>query len=593
VALAGAILLGASGLMSAEQSTQDGTSEAEVRRLVRRALEYEIEGQTHERQALIAEALSRCPDYGPARWHAGYVRSGDQWVTPEAASEKARRDPRRSQYRARRDAMPGTVLDHTELARWCGKNRLDAEARAHWTHVLEYQPNHKEALTSLGLQWYQGMLLTHEEARQTKARLDEAARAMKHWQPLARSWRRQFERGDSARRSAVVEKIGSITDLAAIPALERELSVPQSGDETPELSLALVTLVGNMTDQAATESLVRHAVLSPWEEVRRSATDQLRRRPRSSFVTLLVAGMKSPIESNLRIGLLPDGTVSLFHRVYCEGALADDSFFQRSYNSARLVRGNGRNAKPLMLVRADMARQIHRNTERVTHGAARIESAVTDENQRRTVLNQRIHSVLTQTTGVQLEAEPTLWWQWWLDENELYYPEEKPVREYSYYEMNTSYVPATTSCFARGTRVWALTGLMPIESIRIGDRVLAQDADTGQLAYKPVLATTLRPPSPMLRITYGEDEVVATLGHPFWVVGEGWRMAKHLKVGDRLQGVGESVRIASIDEAADDEAYNLIVADFSDYFAGAGCVLVHDNTMRQLTGAPLPGLMPE
>ena len=32
------------------------------------------------------------------------------------------------------------------------------------------------------------------------------------------------------------------------------------------------------------------------------------------------------------------------------------------------------------------------------------------------------------------------------------------------------------SCFAAGTVVRTLTGLRPIESIRAGDRVLAQDA---------------------------------------------------------------------------------------------------------------------
>ena len=33
------------------------------------------------------------------------------------------------------------------------------------------------------------------------------------------------------------------------------------------------------------------------------------------------------------------------------------------------------------------------------------------------------------------------------------------------------------------------------EEIRIGDRVLAQDVETGELAYKPVLQTTIRPPN--------------------------------------------------------------------------------------------------
>ena len=48
------------------------------------------------------------------------------------------------------------------------------------------------------------------------------------------------------------------------------------------------------------------------------------------------------------------------------------------------------------------------------------------------------------------------------------------------------------------------TGLVPIEQVKIGDRVLSQDPETGELAYKVVLDTTERPASPMLRITVGD-----------------------------------------------------------------------------------------
>jgi intein/homing endonuclease len=120
--------------------------------------------------------------------------------------------------------------------------------------------------------------------------------------------------------------------------------------------------------------------------------------------------------------------------------------------------------------------------------------------------------------------------------------------------------------------------------------VLAQNATTGELTYKPVIARTVRPPSPMRTIAVDGEEIEATLGHPFWVVGVGWRMAKELEDGAALHGVRGSSTVGRIEPRDDAEAYNLVVADFGTYFVGKTGLLVHDNTPRQTTSAKLPGL---
>ena len=134
---------------------------------------------------------------------------------------------------------------------------------------------------------------------------------------------------------------------------------------------------------------------------------------------------------------------------------------------------------------------------------------------------------------------------------------------------------------------------MPIEKVRRGDFVLSQDPDTGELAYRPVLETTVRPPSPTLRIGVGKEEIAATRGHPMWVVGEGWVMAKELKMGDRLHGVHGGVKIDYIEPGAESEAFNLVVADFHTYCVGQHRVLAHDNLARKPTRAMVPGLVAE
>jgi hypothetical protein len=121
--------------------------------------------------------------------------------------------------------------------------------------------------------------------------------------------------------------------------------------------------------------------------------------------------------------------------------------------------------------------------------------------------------------------------------------------------------------------------------------VLAQDQNTGELTYKLVLRKTLRPASPMIRIKTAREAITATLGHPFWVDGHGWKKAKELSVGDLLHTLDGAARIEVVEPAGDHEAHNLVVDDFNTYFVGRQGALVHDNEFRRPTRAIVPGLV--
>ena len=58
---------------------------------------------------------------------------------------------------------------------------------------------------------------------------------------------------------------------------------------------------------------------------------------------------------------------------------------------------------------------------------------------------------------------------------------------------------------------------------------VSQDPDTGELGFKLALNTTLRPPSPMIRVTVDGEDILTTLGHPMWVSEKRWRMASYWK----------------------------------------------------------------
>jgi intein/homing endonuclease len=120
--------------------------------------------------------------------------------------------------------------------------------------------------------------------------------------------------------------------------------------------------------------------------------------------------------------------------------------------------------------------------------------------------------------------------------------------------------------------------------------VLAQNPETGELAYKGVLVTTVRPPSEMLTIRAVNSAITATLGHPFFVVGKGWRMAKELKDDDWVYAQGETLPIDAIEKAEPVEAHNLMVLDFGTYFVGKDRVLVHDNSPIPPARLEIPGL---
>src|SRR5690606_31634493 len=86
----------------------------------------------------------------------------------------------------------------------------------------------------------------------------------------------------------------------------------------------------------------------------------------------------------------------------------------------------------------------------------------------------------------------------------------------------TTVLPGGVECFAPGTPVWTQAGPVSIEQIKVGDLVLSQDPSTGELAYQPVVETTVGPLSQVVSLNVGDEKIISTLGHRYWVNGHGW-----------------------------------------------------------------------
>jgi Pretoxin HINT domain len=605
----------------------DDTATTSAERLVADALRAEITGDAARRAELLSKAINAAPDYAPARWQCGQVCDSGQWLPVDQAQQAAAADPKRAEYLRLRAAGGDTLGGQLALARWSRKNGLDDEARFHWASVLARDPNNDDAQHALGVRWFHGRLMTFAEIDTAKERAREFRAAAKEFAPQVARWERLLSAGDLNSRDLALGEIRALHDPGSIPALEdvtldSHLATNAEFERTMQMGLALIEALDQMPGQPATNSLIRHAVTAPVRSVRVAAIAALKKRPPHDYLPLLLAALSMPIESSFRVATDADGSVHYWCSLYREGPDADWSFEARRSAMQFDLAGpldvtiDDRIRKTKSVVRipaatnpavtAEMAAVAVQNQRRFGAQAVSAEQQVAAMNRAIEDANRPIYPVLVATTGQEIGENPRAWWDWWNDYNEYSSDGAKPVYErhaekstYRYYRppREGTYVidpppppPRRYSCFAAGTLVQAKTGERAIETLGIGELVLAQDADTGELAYKPIIGRTVRPPSEFLKLSVGGEELQATLGHPLWVDGVGWRMAKQLADGAILHSVNGPVRVDAVAEADEAEAYNLIVADFNTYFVGKSGILVHDNTPREPTTALVPGL---
>ena len=144
---------------------------------------------------------------------------------------------------------------------------------------------------------------------------------------------------------------------------------------------------------------------------------------------------------------------------------------------------------------------------------------------------------------------------------------------------------ATTSsvgvCFVAGTKINTGEGIKPIETVRTGDKVWAQDEKTGHVALKEVVRAFRNETSELVKIQLSGEQTTTTPEHPFYAPTKGWTEAVHLRAGDKLLNHnGEMVVVEQVQHEileAPVTVYNFEVADYHTYFVGTNGVLVHNS----------------
>jgi len=580
----GAILCGLPALAWAGSPGGKGEGKSTTARhdLVTLALRSEARGDATARAELLQEALATSPDDATARWHSGQVRVGDAWVKPVDAAARATEDRALQQYRNTRDDYPETVEGQLDLAGWCARKGLDDQKRAHLTKVLELNPNHAGARRELGFRWVEGVWLSAEERQASAKRAAQAADSLSAWSPKLIKLRDTLERRSLRHREIAMERLREINDPQAIPALEAVFGAHSEG-----AALALIDVLAQIEGVDAATALARQAVFSPSEEVRAAAAKKLHARPYEQFVPLLLSAMFTPVQSKYELYVTPAGRLMYQHAFFREGQDERQSMvFQTSF---RRVSADP-NADLGDLIMAQ--RMLQRVAEQREQEAA-AQNAFTAE------LNGRVGQALALASDQGLRDNPEAWWDWWNERNEISYTSEKPLDErIQTSELTSVDIPGAPStgtgrceCLAAGTPIWTELGPVAVEQIRVGDRVLSQDPNSGELNYKPVLRTTVRPPGKLLSLDAGPGgKLTCSGGHVFWVAGQGWLRARKLEPGMMLHTLDGPVELQEVRESPEAETYNLIVADFHSYFTATGKWLSHDFTPQGATAAVVPGL---
>lgn len=142
------------------------------------------------------------------------------------------------------------------------------------------------------------------------------------------------------------------------------------------------------------------------------------------------------------------------------------------------------------------------------------------------------------------------------------------------------------TCFVAGTMILTVTGLVAIENIKAGDKVISTDPETFETAEKTVVETYVREDSKLIHLVINDEEIITTETHPFYVTNRGFVNAGELKIGDELlDSNGNVLLVENFAVELTDEpttVYNFQVEDFHTYYAGQNSILVHNANYKEV-----------
>jgi hypothetical protein len=603
----GAAIVAASWQWALSVQAATKAERAEAARLVDETLRREAREGIDDRREVLRPALELTPAceaaYGPSGF--AYDVKRKEWLLPSEIQELAAKDGQLAAYRAARAKFPDTEKGQAQLARWCARRKLDDQARAHWTKVLSFNPEQAEARRQLGFQKVNGTWLGQQEIADARAKVSDFQSSLTRWGRKLEDALKRLGGPNRQASDVARQELKRIKVPDAVPAIEVVFCA--NGGEYAPLG---VELLKEMKAAQAAAALTWLAAFSPWKPVQAAATAALKDQSPHDYVPLLLGAMRTLIQSSFSLYSTPDGGFLLRRALYADGPeqrqlayydynatpqlqpstqsvgirkLQQNPALMRDYNRLT-AEDQKRQQQDMIAAQAKIMAQI-----RVQQATFATQNANTQK------MNSQLCSILTAATGDSQPTTPDDWYSWWDDYNEISQQGDKPflITYQARWEpvVTVAQAPSLTcSCLVAGTPVWTELGPAPVEQIKVGDRVLACDCDSGQLMLKPVLKTIINPGKEIFRLHTKNETLEVTGGHVFWVAGKGWIKARQLQPEMRFHTLKGTVDLSKIEQHGKQDTYNLVVADYHSYFVGKEKILTHDNTIRKPTNCVVPGL---
>ena len=211
-------------------------------RHVKLALWCEGHGLDAERLKHLALAVLTDPKNATARGLLGLVAYRDRWERPEAVSRRIEADlaltAKLAEYNARREKVLGRLGEggrgpkvsrstaaaaHDALGLWCKKNKLEAEAKAHFTSAAVLDPYNDAPWKHLGYVKSNGRWMSREQLAAEQRETAAQGRADRRWEPLLRQWRAELATSEKrVRRPGTTGPRGRPRAAAAIVRVFRD-----------------------------------------------------------------------------------------------------------------------------------------------------------------------------------------------------------------------------------------------------------------------------------------------------------------------------------------------------------------------------------
>jgi hypothetical protein len=576
---------------SADEKAEDAYF---ANRMVISALEAEVKGDLAARERLLNEAaqLGVAPI---AQAHLGLINVGAKkpdWKTIDESMAVAAKDEKLLLYEKVRRQSSDNAAGHLAMANWCLTKKMEDQARAHLSRLLDFAPDHAGAREALGFVRLSNKWLSPQEIERMQANAVAKTHAIeKHGKTIV-SLIEKMKSQNTKERATALAAFMAFKEPTAVGAVETALNTP----DVPTTKL-LLEWMGQVDSVDSSLILTRYALMHPDEAMRTLASEKLVTRPLHDFVPEILKMLSSPITMMVQPSYDRQGRMTGYRQAFGREEMGEKDikvFAEKVQRNPVFVKQTLRpsmnDPQPNARRAAAMAAVVEENLRLQAEQEVLYRKL---EMERQNVLikdvNERIAVVVAKVSGKPLTQEAEEMWKWWDTYNETEYQKYKPERYRT--TTVTCSIPHyySCSCFAAGTPVVTQTGPMAIETIRAGDLVLNKDLQTGELNWHPVLKATVRTPSPMMALTFEGETIRCTNSHLFWVSGVGWKKASELKPGNILHGAKTPSRIIAVEAQPNAETYNLEVADAPNYFVGKQMLLTHDVTPLEVNRQTFPG----